>query len=74
MQLTYLERDFTDCYLMHRTHAAGVHNNQPMSKDDYAVVKNKIREAEILVLCVVERVDTEAVKTAETLIKILREQ
>jgi hypothetical protein len=74
MQLTYLERDFTDCYLMHRTHAAGVHNNQRMSEEDYNVVKRKIREADILVLCVVERVDTEALSTARTLIKILQEQ
>lgn len=59
MQLSYLEKDFTDCFLTHRSSV----NN--------ADVIAAVKEADILVLAAVERLETEIIHTAQALIKIL---
>ncbi|MBQ8409273.1 MAG: hypothetical protein IJY39_10470 [Clostridia bacterium] len=59
MQLTYLERDFTDCFLAHRSSV----NN--------ADVIEAVRNADIIVLAAVERLETDILNTAQALIKIL---
>lgn len=74
MQLTYLERDFTDCLLMHRSHLNGIHNNQPMSEEDYAELKNGIKNADIIVISAVERLEGEILIAAKKLITILQEE
>lgn len=59
MQLTYLEKDFTDCFLSHR--------DRVMEPDVVEAVKN----ADILVIAAVERLETNIVDTAKRLISIL---
>ena len=59
MQLTYLEKDFTDCFLTHRSHVAD------------ADVIEAVRNADILVLAAVERLEPEILTTAKKLISIL---
>lgn len=59
MQLGYLEKDFTDCFLTHR--------NSVGNPDVIAAV----READILVLATVERSETDLLNKAQALISIL---
>ena len=59
MQLTYLEKDFTDCFLTHRSHVGD------------ADVIEAVRNADILVLASVERLEPEILATAKKLISIL---
>ena len=61
MQLTYLERDFTDCFLTHRSHV------------NDADVKEAIKNADILVISAVERLEPDILNTARHIIKILSE-
>ena len=62
MQLGYLERDFTDCFLTHRSHV------------NDADVKQAIKDADILVIAAVERYDYDTLNTAKAIIKILNEE
>lgn len=59
MQLGYLEKDFTDCFLTHR---GSVHN---------ADVVAAVKQADILVIAAVERNETDILNTAQALIGIL---
>jgi hypothetical protein len=59
MQLTYLEKDFTDCFLTHRNRVG-----------DSDVIQ-AVRNADVLVIAAVERLETNIVDTAVALIKIL---
>ena len=59
MQLGYLEKDFSDCFLTHRS---SVHS---------ADVVAAVREADILVIAAVERNEYNIVSTAQALISIL---
>lgn len=61
MQLSYLERDFTDCFLTHRSHV------------NDADVKAAIKDADILVIAAVERLETDILGTARAIINILEE-
>jgi hypothetical protein len=61
MQLSYLERDFTDCFLTHRSH---------VNDED---VKEAIKNADILVIAGVERLEPEILSTAKQIINILSE-
>lgn len=61
MQLSYLERDFSDCFLTHRSH---------VNDED---VKEAIKNADILVIAGVERLEPEILNTAKQIIKILSE-
>ncbi len=59
MQLTYLERDFTDCYLCHR--------NQVTDPQTIAA----IQKADVLVIAAVERYENDLINTANRIIQIL---
>ena len=59
MQLTYLEKDFTDCFLSHR--------DKVLDADVIEAVKN----ADVLVLAAVERLEPSILTTAKRLISIL---
>lgn len=59
MQLSYLERDFTDCFLTHR------------SSVNHGDVIAAVKEADIIVLAAVERLERDILNTAQALIKIL---
>ncbi len=59
MQLSYLEKQFTDCFLAHRNQV-----------NDASVI-NAVLESDILVLAAVERYDYSIIQTANTLIQIL---
>ena len=61
MQLSYLERDFTDCFLTHRSH---------VNDED---VKEAIKNADILVISAVERLESDILATAKHIINILSE-
>lgn len=61
MQLTYLEKDFTDCFLTHRSHV------------NDADVKEAIKNSDILVIAAVERLETDILATARHIINILQE-
>ena len=61
MQLSYLEKDFTDCFLTHRSHV------------NDADVKEAIKNSDILVIAAVERLETNILDTAKQIIKILQE-
>ena len=62
MQLGYLEKDFSDCFLTHRSHV------------NDADVKEAIKNADILVIAAVERYDYDTLNTAKAIIKILQEE
>ena len=62
MQLSYLEKDFTDCFLSHRDRA--------LDSD----VKAAVKEADVLVLAAVERLEGDILTTAKEIIQILNEQ
>lgn len=62
MQLGYLERDFSDCFLTHR------------SQVNDADVKEAIKNADVLVLAAVERLETDILAKARRIIEILSEQ
>ena len=59
MQLTYLEKDFSNCFLTHR------------SSVNHSDVITAVQNADILVLAAVERLETDILNTAQALIKIL---
>ncbi len=61
MQLSYLERDFTDCFLTHRSHV------------NDADVKAAIKNSDVLVIAAVERLETDILATARHIINILQE-
>ena len=61
MQLGYLEKDFSDCFLTHRSHV------------NDANVKEAIKNSDILVIAAVERYETDILATAKQIIKILQE-
>jgi hypothetical protein len=61
MQLSYLEKDFTDCFLTHRNEVGRTY------------VQDAIKKADILVLAAVERNETDILRTAKEIIKILSE-
>lgn len=61
MQLSYLEKDFSDCFLTHRSH---------VNDDD---VKEAIKNADILVIAGVERLEPDILSTAKHIINILSE-
>ncbi len=62
MQLGYLEKDFSDCFLTHR------------SRVNEADVKEAIKNSDILVIAAVERYDYDTLNTAKAIIKILQEE
>ncbi len=62
MQLTYLERDFTDCYLCHR--------NQVKNRKTEKAILN----ADVLVIAAVERYEQDLLRTAAEVIRILTQQ
>lgn len=62
MQLSYLEKDFTDCTLDHRNH---VNNDN---------VKDAIKNSDILVIAAVERLEPDILTTAKHIINILQEE
>jgi hypothetical protein len=61
MQLGYLEKDFTDCFLTHR------------DEMDMSYVHDAIRNADILVIAAVERAETDILTTAREIIAVLSE-
>ena len=61
MQLSYLEKDFTDCFLTHR------------NRVNDADVKEAIKNSDILVIAAVERLETNILDTAKQIINILEE-
>ena len=61
MQLSYLEKDFTDCFLTHRSHV------------NDADVKEAIKNSDILVIAAVERLEGDILTTAKRIINILSE-
>lgn len=65
MQLGYLEKDFSDCYLCHR--------NQVNTDFTKAMIKN-LGEGDVLVIAAVERYDQDTVTTAQHIINILNGQ
>lgn len=65
MQLGYLEKDFSDCYLCHR--------NQVNTDYTKASIK-ALGEGDILVIAAVERYDQDTVNTAQQIINILSSQ
>ena len=62
MQLGYLEKDFSDCFLTHRSHV-----NDADSKE-------AIKNADIIVIAAVERYDSDVINTAKKIIKTLTEE
>lgn len=62
MQLGYIEKDFSDCFMTHR----GKVNHA----DTVAAIKN-LGEGDILVIAAVERYDQDTVNTAQHIINIL---
>ena len=62
MQLSYLEKDFSDCFLTHR------------NRVNEADVREAIKNADILVIAAVERYDYDTLNTAKAIIKILQEK
>ncbi len=62
MQLSYLEKDFTDCFLTHRSHV------------NDADVKAAVKNSDILVITAVERLEPDILSTAKEIIAILQEQ
>ena len=62
MQLGYLEKDFSDCFLSHRSHV-----NDADSKE-------AIKNADIIVIAAVERYDSDIINTAKKIIQTLSEE
>lgn len=62
MQLGYLEKDFSDCFLSHRSHV-----NDADSKE-------AIKNADIIVIAAVERYDSDVINTAKKIIQTLSEE
>jgi hypothetical protein len=71
MQLSYLEKDFSDCTLAHRDYLDANHaSKDPVNHNN---VKEAIKNSDILVIAAVERLEPDILATAREIIAVLQE-